>query len=341
MTDINSLTRTMHLTQPPSLTGIVYTRPKQPAYWLHQAWSVGANIHTASPMGVSFAKAAVSWMWCTDVHMAARHSRAAPAGVMSWFQQPAMRSPRINRHLLPSHTGSIATGVAAGSGHSLVATESAGMFGLGSNKWWQLGVERSDNFTLPQPVRCADPPLHASSYSTSAVLHTTRVPESFAAFTSPPYRHRHCNLLFLCLYVLLVTTVVLSVIATPAPCPAAPVAATGAGVVDVWRTGVRGDRVGRPRRHRRDAPLGHRHRLPRRAAGGPRAAAAGAGGRAGGRLPRSRARLCGRGCGHAPRPPCDVGLVRLPTGGVLAASSLPVRQAPGEQQLTCVDTLQM
>lgn len=27
------------------------------------------------------------------------------------------------------------------------------MFGLGSNKWWQLGVERTDNFSLPQPVR--------------------------------------------------------------------------------------------------------------------------------------------------------------------------------------------
>lgn len=78
---------------------------------------------------------------------------------MSWFQQPAMRSPRINRHLLPAHTGSIATGVAAGSGHSLVATEAAGMFGLGSNKWWQLGVERTDNFSLPQPVCCTSPAM--------------------------------------------------------------------------------------------------------------------------------------------------------------------------------------
>lgn len=73
-------------------------------------------------------------------------------GVRSWFQSPKFPSPRLIRHLLQSVTGSKAAAVAAGSGHSLVATQSGGMYGMGTNKWWQLGLPKSDNFQVPTAV---------------------------------------------------------------------------------------------------------------------------------------------------------------------------------------------
>lgn len=40
------------------------------------------------------------------------------------------------------------------------------MFGLGSNKWWQLGVQRTENFSLPQQVPSSARPQNPSPVST-------------------------------------------------------------------------------------------------------------------------------------------------------------------------------
>ena len=69
-------------------------------------------------------------------------------------------SPRLVRHLLESETGSKVKAVAAGSGHSLVATRSSGLYGMGTNKWWQLGLPQSDNFDVPTPVCLSSLPIY-------------------------------------------------------------------------------------------------------------------------------------------------------------------------------------